>query len=474
MMKAAHSKAIYPFAVLSGVGLVLISLIVIPTLAEPSVGRSGTDTIQLGEELFVPAGPFSMGCAYDYGYLICDGDASPIHTVYVDDFYIDRTEVTNAQYKACEVAGACLPPLLDKSETRKDYYTNPYYDNYPVLQVDWHRAVAYCQWAGKRLPTEAEWEKAARGTDLRWFPWGNDDVSCDMANYRTGIWPNEHDCVGDTVAVGSYPENVSPYGALDMSGNVGEWINDLYESRYYEDSPYYNPQGPESTDKNEHLVRGGSWANSWRAVTTYVRIDESETYKFYRIGIRCARSGPPPATPMPTPTATPTPTPSPTPTPTPFAVGDVGPDGGALWLADPEHLTLLSAAPGVVDANTTFTIAFDGRPNAQNDLQGIGHFFYLDARPPISESGTVSVPGTLGSLSLPLKLTLGFPHHLRGVITGTLGLYCLGPTSWLTTDIAVVERVSNYIVAWVGHTGVYGLMGRTNRIYLPVVLRAAD
>ena len=468
-MKLARSKAVFLWVLLSGFGLALITMLAVPTLAKPSDRRSDTNTAQIGEDVFVPAGPFSMGCAGDLSYMLCDGDAKPIHTVYLDDFYIDRTEVTNAQYRACEDAGVCLHPLSDKSETRPDYYTNSIYDNHPVIYVNWPRANAYCQWAGKRLPTEAEWEKAARGTDIRWFPWGNDDITCDRANYRTGIWPQEHDCIGDTVAVGRYAENVSPYGAVDMVGNVSEWVYELYESRYYQHSPYYNPQGPSSTAKNEHITRGGSWKNSLRGATTYVRLDESETYKYVRIGIRCARSGLPP-TPTPTPTLTPTPTPLPT--PTPFAAGDIGSDGGALWLANSEHLTLLSASPGTVDANTTFTITFDGRQNPQGDLQGINHFFYLDASSPVSESGTA---GTVGSLRLPLKLTVGFvKSSLSGVITDTLELYRLGPTAWMTTDIAVVERTSTHIVAWVGRTGVYGLMGRTNRIYLPMVLRAAD
>ncbi|MCP4537076.1 MAG: formylglycine-generating enzyme family protein [Chloroflexi bacterium] len=465
-MKLVNSKMAFLFVLLSGFSLLLISIVAVPTLAKPSGDRwSGANAAQISVQVFVPAGPFSMGCAYDLSYEHCDVDARPVHTVYLDSFYIDRTEVTNAQYQACEEAGACLPPLDDRSETRSNYYKNPQFDNYPVIYVDSHRARAFCQWAGKRLPTEAEWEKAARGTDLRLFPWGNDEPSCDRANYRWGI-DREYNCVGDTVAVGSYPENVSPYGALDMAGNVCEWTSDIYASRYYHNSPYHNPQGAGSTDKNEGVVRGGSWKNSWRGVTTYVRLDESEVYKWTRNGIRCARTGPAPM-----------PTPSPTPTPMPFAVGDIGPDGGALWLANPEHLTLLSAAPGVVDANTTFTITFDGRQNTQHDLQGIDHFFYLDASPSISESGTItmSIPGTLGSLNMPLKLTLGFTRsNFYGMVTDTLGLYRLGPTDWVTNDIAVVERAGNYLVAWVGHTGVYGVMGKTNRLYLPVVFRGAD
>ncbi len=462
-MKLTRSKVALLFVLLSGLVLALMTVVAAPTLANPWEDRRiAANMVQVSDEVFVPAGQFSMGCASDLSYELCDVDARPIHTVYLDAFYIDRTEVTNAQYRACEAAGACLPPVRNRSETRGDYYINPAYDNYPVIQVDRNRAIAYCQWVGKRLPTEAEWEKAARGTDLYVFPWGNDEPSCDLMNYIWGI-EREYYCVGDTVAVGSYPENASPYGALDMTGNVSEWVNDIYASRYYYNSPYYNPQGPSSTDKNEGLVRGGSWNDTWRAVTTYVRLDESEIYKLYRIGIRCARSGTMP---------TPSPTPTPTPTPTPFAVGNIGSDGGALWLADSEHLTLLSAMPGVVDANTTFTIAFDGRQNPQEDLQGIDHFFSLSSSPSVSESETAGIPGSLG---LPLKLTLGYTRSsLYGVITDTLSLYRLGSTAWLTDDIAVVERTGNYLVAWVGHTGVYGLMGRTNRLYLPILFRGND
>ena len=127
------------------------------TTAEPAATQPAIGSPNLGDEVFVPAGTFLMGCSNDLFTRECDIDTHPVHGVYLDDFYIDRTEVTNAQYRTCEAAGACLPPLSNKSETRNDYYTNPDYDNYPVIQVDWHRAKAYCQWAGKRLPTEAEW-----------------------------------------------------------------------------------------------------------------------------------------------------------------------------------------------------------------------------------------------------------------------------------------------------------------------------
>jgi formylglycine-generating enzyme required for sulfatase activity len=417
------------FALLAAVASRLVAA------AEPTAGRDGS-AIAASEEVFVPAGQFSMGCAPDYFIGVCDPDVKPIHTVQVDAFYIDRTEVTNAQYRACVTAGACLPPLANASSTRQDYYTNPLYNNYPVIHVNWYRANAYCQWIGRRLPTEAEWEKAARGTDLRWFPWGNDAPTCERLNYGP--------CGGDTVAVGSHPAGASPYGALDMAGNVSEWVNDLYESRYYYTSPYYNPQGPASTGANEHLARGGSWAADIRHMTTYVRLDGADIYSEGEIGFRCARSAP-----GPTPTATPAPVPS--------AASAIGPDGGALWMPYSRQLDLLIVPPGAVSASTAFTLTYDSRSNAQEDLQGIGQFFYLQAASP-------------ASLTAPVRLFLGFDGY-RGVISNTMTLYRLGPTTWLTDGITVTERTGGYLVAEVDQTGVYGLMGRTNRFYLPIVLR---
>jgi formylglycine-generating enzyme required for sulfatase activity len=410
------------------------------------------------EEVIVPAGQFLMGCTSDLYPTGCDTDTYPVHAVYLDAFFIDRTEVTNAQYNACVAAGVCGERLHCASETRPDYCENSRYANYPVIGVDWWRADEYCRWIGKRLPTEAEWEKAARGTDLRKYPWGNDDVTCERANFLIERYPDRDPCVGDTVAIGGYPDNVSPYGALDMSGNVSEWVNDWYEPHYYYKSPYYNPPGPDITVKREHLVRGGSWQDNARSVTTLVRLDESEIYKTRRIGIRCARS-----------LDGPVPVPTPVPSPTPFAVKAVGPDGGLVWLASPDHLTALRVPPGVVGSGTVFTLTYDARPDTQGDLQGIAHFFSLVADPSPFELAQGLAP-SLDGASLPLELTLGFPSS-NGLVRDTIDLYRLESIGWVTDHISKTEQTAGYIAATIDKLGAFGVMGRTNRLYLPILLR---
>jgi sulfatase modifying factor 1 len=213
---------------------------------------------------YVPAGPFYMGSPEGVG----DGNEHPQHIVTLNAFWIDETEVTQAHYETCVAAGVCdVPPMDDYALPGK-----------PVA-VTWSAAQAYCHWVGGRLPTEAEWEKAARGSDARTYPWGEEQPDCSRANHKSLEGP----CSGEPVDAGAYPAGASPYGVLDLSGNVAEWVNDWYDPGYYAVSPQQNPQGPDSGQ--ERVARGGSWDDTVSAIRAAYRVAYAPDD--VAIGFRC-------------------------------------------------------------------------------------------------------------------------------------------------------------------------------------------
>ena len=187
--------------------------------------------------------------------ILLENDEIPAHDVTLDAFWIDQVEVTNGMYGLCVQAGVCRPPVKINSDNQEDYFGNPEFQDYPVIQVAWYDANTYCQWAGRRLPTEAEWERAARGDDMRNYPWGNEPPNEQNSN--------ANNTVGDVTRVGSYAAGASPFGALDMAGNVWEWVADYYQPDYYAESPSVNPTGPENGGFDHlRVIRGGSFQDN--------------------------------------------------------------------------------------------------------------------------------------------------------------------------------------------------------------------
>ncbi|CAG0976089.1 gamma-glutamyl hercynylcysteine S-oxide synthase [Anaerolineales bacterium] len=241
-------------------------------------------------QLFVPEGLVKMG-GMD---ILMENDELPAHDVTLDAFWIDQVEITNGMYALCVDAGICRPPVKVNSDNRDDYFGNPEFRDYPVVYVTWYDANAYCEWAGRRLPTEAEWERAARSDDMRNYPWGNEPPNAENSN--------SNNIVGDTSRVGSYAIGVSPFGALDMGGNVWEWVADYYQPDYYKVSPSVNPKGPNNGGLNYlRVIRGGSYQDGQFDLRTSNRgyevgpdptklPDNSAYYErsSVKIGFRCA------------------------------------------------------------------------------------------------------------------------------------------------------------------------------------------
>lgn len=244
-------------------------------------------------QIYIPEGTFTMGGLDVYR----ENDELPAHEVKLNAFWIDQVEVTNGMYNLCVQAGDCRPPAQIRSNRRQEYFGNIEFQDYPVVNVTWYDANIYCQWAGRRLPTEAEWEYAARGSDKRNYPWGDESPNEYTANFLN--------LVSDTTRVGSYQEGASPFGVLDMAGNVWEWVADRYRLDYYAKSPLENPTGPSIDEvfNNMFVIRGGSFQdeeldlrvsnrNYIEGPNPRVQPDDAAYYGKYsvKIGFRCVVS----------------------------------------------------------------------------------------------------------------------------------------------------------------------------------------
>lgn len=249
------------------------------TTAAPVGTNRGKDGAPM---ILIPAGPFLMGSN--------DGlpNERPQHTVTLKAYYIDQFEVTAGRYqKFVESANRNLPPTWDDEAAQA-------MGDLPAVGMSWTDAAAYCKWAGRRLPTEAEWEKAARGTDGRRYPWGHMQPFVDIANYNRGMWVSEAVTLvpvnsgleGMSVRHGLKEGGKSPYGLFHMAGNAAEWVADWYDREYYQKSPDVNPTGPATGDKR--VIRGGSWADLPTGLRVTSRVSAEPDYEDRTIGFRCA------------------------------------------------------------------------------------------------------------------------------------------------------------------------------------------
>jgi formylglycine-generating enzyme required for sulfatase activity len=248
----------------------------------------------------IPEGDFFMGSSATDPY--AEPDETPMHRVHLTAYWIDQVDVSNARFALCVAAGACQPPPTQFSAASSHaYYGDPTYADSPVVNVTWQQAADYCTWASRRLPSEAEWEKAARSIDARRFPWGGVGVPAkDLLNFCDRGCPfasrdqSVDDGYAETSPVGAYPRGASPYGVLDVAGNVWQWVADWYGDRYYATSPARDPLGPASGTLR--VARGSSWLDDAyggflihaRAANRFALSPETARSN---VGFRCAVTG---------------------------------------------------------------------------------------------------------------------------------------------------------------------------------------
>ena len=257
---------------------------------EAELGDAWTSPVDNMTLVYVPAGEFQMGARE--GDEQAEADEMPMRRVALNAFWIDRSEVTNAMFaaflteKGNEKWYEAASPDAKISVLGPDWVVEKGYENNPVTEVTWFGAQAYCEWAGRRLPTEAEWEKAARGADGRIFPWGSTQPNCSLANF----WTGDKSCSDGPAEVGSYQGGASPFNIWDMAGNVWEWVADWYSDTYYASAPVDNPNGP--GNGSVKVMRGGSFESGPRTLRVSDRNSDEPGVGRYRLGFRCVM--PPP------------------------------------------------------------------------------------------------------------------------------------------------------------------------------------
>ncbi len=240
------------------------------------------------EMVTVPAGSFEMGCnlAVDpLCFAITDEDQ---HSVHLDEFQIDKYEVTFRRFQKCVDAEICLPPAIGGGMNYDRFLNNEEVAKFPANGVTWEEANKFCKFEGRRLPTEAEWEKTARGIDGRIYPWGNEHPTCEVT-VMDGSLAGELGCkTGNTFDVGSKHEGASPYGAMDMAGNLWEWVADWHDDEYYQVSPENNPKGP--TTGIYKVARGGDFFSrkGYELRSSSRFFYEPSDYSI-AVGFRCAK-----------------------------------------------------------------------------------------------------------------------------------------------------------------------------------------
>jgi len=261
---------------ITALGVAVAALMAGTTIALRPARAARQVQVDERESVRIAGTTFWMGSAPGDGA----ADEHPRHAVAISSFSLDRTEVTNARYAACVVAGICKAPAYLSSQKRAHYFDDRAFADYPVIFVGWGEADAFCRWAGGRLPTEAEWEFAARGPSpsVNTYPWGEEAPDCSRANLGG--------CVGDTDRVGLRPLGASPFGAQDMAGNVWEWTQDWYDADYYQRASGSDPRGPEAGTLK--VMRGGCWMSGPDSVRVSCRKAELPSTWAPNVGFRCA------------------------------------------------------------------------------------------------------------------------------------------------------------------------------------------